>query len=788
MKYTYIFLLGILIPASVFAQTSQITGNIVDAKTAAPLAGAKIEINGNLVTTSDNEGSFLISCNEPEVLTFSYLGYETQLQQALCNTRLLIEMIPAANDLSEVRLTGIVNRAEEQLINPVSIVSLGEKELTRGTGLYLDDAINANVPGVTMQRRAVSSGQQFNIRGYGNGIGFRGANNNFDGQGYKVYLNGIPITDAEGITLMDDLDFGSVSDVEVIKGPAGSLYGLAIAGVVNLKTVQPAPGKKALSQSVTAGRYGLLRLTSQLQLGGENSSLLVNYGHQKSDGYMLHSDSQKDFVNMIMQFKPSDKQFVSTYFGYSNSYDERAGELSAEQFENKDYSGNDRYIKNNAHSEVISFRAGLSHTYLLNDQLGNTTTIFGSGISSNASSAGGWTDKDPINYGLRSSFDLHLDLGESINLSGVAGVELQQQRAEIIGYQMIENPDDPEGYNILGAFKSNQFAKSSTSSVFTEWVLGLPADFSITAGIGLSAMNIDLEDRLYNASSTKDRNVSAQYNAMYAPHFAINKVVNDALSIYASYSKGYKAPVSGNIVLSTSGQLNTGLVPEVGNQFEVGSKGNLLNKKLHYQLALFKAEFKDKFTSVAVPLDQNTTAYTYIANGGKQDHKGVEALVKYTAYEAATGFFSNVSPYANVTYSDFEYKDYPYETLGDNGEKVITDYSGNAVAGVAPWMGNAGVDFSTHLGLYGNLNYSYRDSLPFTSDGVNKTEAYNLLNAKVGYKTSFYDFDLDVFAGADNITGTQYYYMVFVNQLPDAYLPAPYETNFYAGASVHYNF
>ncbi|MDP4845550.1 MAG: Plug domain-containing protein, partial [Salibacteraceae bacterium] len=73
----------------------------------------------------------------------------------------------------------------------------------------------------------VSSGQQINIRGYGNGVGFRGASNNFDGQGTKIYLNGIPLTDAEGITVLDDIDFASLGNVEVVKGPAGSLYGLA---------------------------------------------------------------------------------------------------------------------------------------------------------------------------------------------------------------------------------------------------------------------------------------------------------------------------------------------------------------------------------------------------------------------------------------------------------------------------------------------------------------------------------------------------------------------------------
>ena len=368
---------------------------------------------------------------------------------------------------------------------------------------------------------------------------------------------------------------------------------------------------------------------------------------------MVHTNSKKDFVNLIMDFSPNDRQYISTYFGYSNSYDQRGGELSIEQYENKDYSGNARYIKNNAHSEIVSFRAGLSHTYLFSDWLKNTTTVFGTGVTNNSSSAGGWTDKNPVNYGLRSVFDINFNLSDAVSLSSQTGAELQKQRAQIIGYRMTENPDDPEGYNIIGNFKSNQYAESGTSSVFTELTLHLPSDFSITAGIGLSAMNIDLENRLYDPESTNTRNVNADYNSMYSPHLAVNKVFNNNVSVYASYSTGYKAPVSGNIVLSTSGQLNTGLVPEKGDQFEIGSKGNLFSNKLYYQIALFDAVFKDKFTSVAVPLDENTTAYTYIANGGKQDNKGVEALLKYHAYTSVSGFLSSIDPYANCRVFSF---------------------------------------------------------------------------------------------------------------------------------------
>lgn len=787
MTKLYLSLLGLLITVSVFGQ-EKLSGKIYDPANNAPLSGAKIEINGTEMSSTDAEGNFSVPCSGNQTLTISYIGFETtQIKVNNCADFLNIGLKTSVNALDEVQLSATLDNNKKVLEKPLSVIHLEEKELKRGTGLYLDDAINANVPGVTMNRRAVSSGQQFNIRGYGNGVGVRGVSGNFDGQGYKVYYNNIPLTDAEGITLLDDIDFGSVGSVDVIKGPAGSLYGFAIAGVVNLTTIRPENGQSSIAEKVTVGSYGLARFTTQLQMGLEKSSVLLNYGHQISDGYMPHNASTKDFFNAVLDFHPSEKQKVSTYFGFSNSYDERAGELTIGQYDTLDYSGNARYIKNNAHSEVISFRAGLSHKYDFTKWLSNTATVYGSGLNTNASSAGGWTDKDPINYGTRITFDLNFDLSEDFSLSGVAGLEFQEQRSQAISYGMVENPSDPEGYNIIGAIRSNQYAKSKNKSLFTEWILKMPYDISFTAGVGKSSMNLDLEDRAYDPTKGKPQTVSANYEDLFSPHFAVNKIFNDNVSVYASYSKGYKAPVSGNVIIGFTGELNTGLEPEEGDQFEIGSKGNLLDGKLHYEVALFQAKFKNKFTSVAVPAGDGTTLYSYIANGGELDNKGVEALVKYTAYESATGFLGNVSPYVSVAYSDFQYDDFKFQRIVD-GAVVTEDYSGNDVAGVAPWVVNAGIDFNTNLGLYGTVNYAYHDPVPFTSDGVNVADSYSLLNAKLGYRISFGHFDLDAYVGADNITGEKYYIMLFLNQLDDAYIPAPLDTVFYGGLNLKYNF
>jgi iron complex outermembrane receptor protein len=308
-------------------------------------------------------------------------------------------------------------------------------------------------------------------------------------------------------------------------------------------------------------------------------------------------------------------------------------------------------------------------------------------------------------------------------------------------------------------------------------------------------MSIDLSDRFVRPNITRPMNYSNDFKNMYSPHVAINKVFGKELSLYAAYSRGYKAPVSSYFFIPVSpsvGFINEDLKPETGDQFEIGSKGTLMHNRLIYELAVFKAVFSDKMTAVAVPLNPPAvgTAYTYVTNGGKHNDKGVELLLKYTAFESDNGIFRSIRPFGNVAYSHFRYEDYSIERLKSPATSdTIINYSGNPVAGVAPWVANVGVDINAAAGIYANLFYSYKDAMPFTSDNLNRTKSYGVLNAKLGMHRSLSSrFDLDAFVGVNNITGTQYPYMVFINQLPDAYLPAPYDANYFGGVNLKFNF
>jgi iron complex outermembrane receptor protein len=200
-------------------------------------------------------------------------------------------------------------------------------------------------------------------------------------------------------------------------------------------------------------------------------------------------------------------------------------------------------------------------------------------------------------------------------------------------------------------------------------------------------------------------------------------------------------------------------------------------------------------TNVSVQLNSTTTAYSYVVNGGEQDHNGFEASLKYAVVKDGKAAFVNVTPFINFAYSDFKYKNFQYKSGSTTSNIITYDYSGLNVFGVPKIAATWGIDAALKIGLYANVYHSYKDGVNIgyeTISGVNylrSSESYNIVNGKIGFRKSLNShFDIDAYMGVDNITGTKFPYMIFVNQLPDAYLPAPLNANTYGGLNVKFNF
>ena len=110
---------------------------------------------------------------------------------------------------------------------PVAVGVVTTAEWNRYSKMSIVPAMNS-VPGVRMEERSPGSYR----------LSFRGSTLRapFGVRNVKVYLDGIPFTDPGGNTYLTQLAPFDMYSLEMIKGPAGSLYGAATGGALLIQS------------------------------------------------------------------------------------------------------------------------------------------------------------------------------------------------------------------------------------------------------------------------------------------------------------------------------------------------------------------------------------------------------------------------------------------------------------------------------------------------------------------------------------------------------------------------
>ena len=693
-KRMLLFYICVLCLVSTLKAQVSVTGIVVDKQTLEPVAGVILTIDGtSTITTTNDYGKFKFSTSSSSfTINLKRIGYiSKQISISDISKPLYILLSP-----SPVELTGVQVIGNNQILSSQSLGILTQRDLERSTGLSLENSINM-VPGIFMQSRTPWGGARITIRGYYPSTSGNSTNSN--GLGYQVFLNNMPITDATGSTVLDDIDFASLGNVEIIKGPSSSLYGSFIGGTILLTAKRPSPNETSIQQQTIGGSYGLFRSNTTIQGARENSDMAVNYGHQTYDSFRPHSASWKDFVRFTGNFQAGNNQTISTYFAYNRSFEELAGEIDSPEFYDRQPLSNDAYLANDSHIKLQSFRLGVTDFFRFNESINNQTTVFGSGKKSNQPFAHGFTDVNQFNYGVRTAFNF-VSQGENIGVNGTLGAMFQGSNLTSNGVFIIPIPSRPQRPSASENYALNYY-------LFTEWNFALPNDFNIDVGASLNKNEFGIMNMLKNNQlNDSTQLVVNAFDPIITPRIAFSKILSDEASVYVSISTGYTPPLLSDAVAS-DGSIDTGLKPEKAVQYELGTKGNLLDGRLAYQLALFDLENTNKLVR------QTSNSVTFTTNAGKQQNRGAELSLSYLVINNPMQTISLLRPWAAYTYSDFKYTDFKSD---NNNSASTVDFSGNKVARVPDNVINAGVDLATSFGLYFYGTYQYVSKVPVTFD------------------------------------------------------------------------
>lgn len=253
-----------------------------------PVVGAIVVVKGtNNYNASSEDGTFVLEpINKfPFTLQISALGYvkkEVSLT-GLPQERILITL-SEDNELAEIIITS--RRRQEEIQNvpiPISVIS---GSLVEDAQAFNVNRLKELVPTVQLYSSNPRN-TTLNIRGLGSTFGL--TNDGID-PGVGFYVDGVYYARPAVTTL----DFIDIEQVEVLRGPQGTLFGKnTTAGAFNITTRRPRFQPDAIIET-TIGNYGFVQARGSLT--GPLSKKLagrVSFSGTQRDGLIYNVATQK---------------------------------------------------------------------------------------------------------------------------------------------------------------------------------------------------------------------------------------------------------------------------------------------------------------------------------------------------------------------------------------------------------------------------------------------------------------------------------------------------------------
>lgn len=666
---------------------------------------------------------------------------------------------------------------------------LTAEELNRNNPAFIEQALNT-VAGVQVDKRTQLGGQRIVIRGYGN-------DQKFNNWGIKVYYNGIPLTTADGVTTLDDVDFSLVDNIEIIKGPAATEYGAGVGGVARFYLMPARQKGTTLSENFTTGSFDLVQSNTRLDMVSDKSAITANYTHLQSNGYRPHGATQKNYFTSFGDFKISDRQSLSYFISHNASFDEVSGQISYASYYAGNDPGNQAYIKKNGNNNLLTTRAGVSHRYAFNKHFSNWTSLFYSASDYHRVSAGAESNGDDLNYGLRSTFSLHF--GEKKWTEKLDfGTEMQESRSLVSSYRFTGTNDTiPLQVRPVSSASYLRY-NTDQSSFFAINRIGFkPWSLTLVTGIAANTISYHRSDLLAGPGlipGHTDQSFDKHFSTSINPHIALQKLWKNQI-FQLSYSEGYNAPTASSAFISGINKTNDSLLPEKGRMIDFSIQGLLLHSHLDYQFSIFRLDVDNKLTQLSAVDPQNHAPYTYFANTGTQRNQGIELSVGYLWVPKKNPVIATVEPFITTSWYDFSYRDFKTKT-----GNAIVDYSGKQTVGVPRQKYCAGIDLSAPQGFYLNTTFYYLGDVYADFANTNKVGSYTQLNAKLGYRHDFAlarhmqkRFSIDLFIAGNNLANQINYTYLFLGNAvndsdPGSGFPAGVATDVTPGPSLAYFF
>lgn len=787
MKTIYVLLLLLACHGFVLGQsTGSIKGSV---KTSDGNAGGfvNVSIEGTSKgSIANNDGKYEIKNVAPGTYTLvaSFVGLESKRQEVTVVSGQITHadfvLNESATQLEEVIVSGRAQLNKEEsyaskvplkkLENPQVYNSVSSEIFRQQAITSYDDAFR-NVPGVF--RTWESTGRDGDGAAY---FALRGL------EGQPALVNGLP-----GIT-NGNLDPANVEEVQVLKGPAATLFGAnataysSYGGLINTITKKPyytTGGELAYY----IGSFGLNRFTADVNTRlsqEEKIALRVNAAYHSEGSFQDAGFKKSFFIAPSLAFEVNDRlkflvvteilqeeRAVAPVFFHTNRAEpltfKTVDELGLDP--NLSFTSNDLAIKNprtNLQAQMV---------YKLSDQWTSQTVISRGTANSDGYYTYIWPDAEGDNdFGQYFTYVKESRVTTDIqqNFMGdfttgiirhrlLVGLDYFSRETQNngLGYVFLRNvtpqggenfinPDDgvelPPAYlsrasvdNLLASTAaSNSRARNNAFGAYISEVMNITP--ALTIMIGVRADHFDSEGEISDPEDDYDQfALSPKFGMVFQP-------IVEKVSLFANYQNSFnnKAPVQVADADGGNPRLKS-FDPEQANQWEIGTKTVLLKDRLFATASYYQIKVTDKIINDA------TNFYNQI-QGGKVESKGYELEVN--AYPVAgltviAGFSHNETRNMKGVGGDFYTE--AGRVPGGQGPQDQVNLWANYKIGNGPLR-------DLGFGFGGNYASKYRVA-DNSVTGIFDLPSYTVLNASVFYNPDKFRLSLNV----NNVLDTEYY-------------------------------
>lgn len=287
-------------------------------------------------------------------------------------------------------------------------------------------------------------------------------------------------------------------------------------------------------------------------------------------------------------------------------------------------------------------------------------------------------------------------------------------------------------------------------AVFAEGNYNLTEETRVTVGVRYTDEEKDFNLRPIGVPEIGRVDLSDSWQET-TYRLGIDHALSDDMMAYFTYSTGFKSGgFNEQATLPATAALS--FDPELADSFELGLKSDLLDNTLRLNLALFYVEYEDLQLDSVVPVEGSEIGQeSVITNAGEVTSWGVEVDMLWRVTEAVTID-------ATLGYLDSEYDKFNCNLDGDisNGNEDCTVLD---VKRTPEWTGSLGVTWNIPLnngGLDLNVNATTTDE--FYNDIFNTVgsehEDVTLVNASVSYYMANDSLRISLYGR--NITNEEY--------------------------------